>query len=106
MKISGAIVDLRPFRRPAGAKEVNKVFDEVCMKYQTTRTEVCGRAQFAFMVKARQEICYRLYREAGLSTGQIAALFGRHHTTIINSVRRERAFRQLNKLTQVDRGTL
>lgn len=58
-------------------------------EYGVSVAEIKGQARTKMIVKARHEVCYRLSKEAGLSTTQIGKILGkRDHSTITHAIQR------------------
>jgi hypothetical protein len=69
-----------------------RIVREVATKHQLTVPEMLAHRRHRALVKARQECCYRLYKETTMSLPEIGRRLGYFdHTTILHSVRRHTA---------------
>lgn len=72
--------------------EPAKIIAEVCNKHNVTRGELLGPQRQARIVRAREEVAYRMKRETRLSLLQIGRkLGGKDHTTVLVAIRRYEA---------------
>ena len=72
---------------PVGAREITRRF---CEKSGVTRKQIESSQRIKPIVTARHELFKMLY-ESGLTLGQIGRLFKKHHTTVLNGVRKAEA---------------
>jgi chromosomal replication initiation ATPase DnaA len=64
----------------------------VLWRHNLTWAEVLGKTRKHNVVVARQEVCWRLYKERKLSLPRIGRLVGnRDHTTVLHSVRQHQS---------------
>lgn len=84
------VVDLAAFQNvDVGAVGSRQIIEETATKYEVSVAEIKGRRKDKFIIKARHEVCYRLYRERGYSLKQIGKIVGgRDHTTVLLAIRR------------------
>lgn len=69
---------------PTGAHEITRRF---CEKSGVTRKQIESSQRLKPIVTARHELFKILY-ESGLTLSQIGRLFKKHHTTVLNGVRK------------------
>jgi chromosomal replication initiation ATPase DnaA len=58
---------------------------QIALRHGLTHHDVLGRSRTAKVMVARRE-AYQLLRSRGQSYPQIGALFGRHHTTVMDAM--------------------
>lgn len=73
---------LKPTGRP-----IHAVAIEACENHQITMAQLLSSARSAYIVRARQEVMYRAYRELGASLPVIGHFLHRDHTTVLHGVR-------------------
>lgn len=74
------------------ANATRRIIDEVCAKHNVKYREIVGDSRSVPIVRARQEVCYRIREERQLSWPQIGRLVGgRDHTTALHSYRVHKA---------------
>jgi chromosomal replication initiation ATPase DnaA len=66
--------------------------DLVALRHGLTRHDLLGRARTKKVSIARKQ-CYQILRDRGMSYPQIGAFFGRHYTTVLDSLPITRADR-------------
>ena len=82
------------YESPAGPPKPNPylmgkyIRDQICRMRGISLDEIRGERKTRRLFIPRQEICYRVYANTGLSWTQIGRLINRDHTTVIHSVRR------------------
>ncbi len=77
---------LEPFKKaPKEKLDIEAIITRVCSYYGVQRTEVMGRGRKRTIIRPRQIIQYLAYTHCGLSYPEIAKVFERDHTTIMNS---------------------
>jgi hypothetical protein len=81
--------DDRPVWEPVlTARDIARaVVAEVCAKHSVPIRAVMSQRRQKELVKARQEICWRLREETTWSLPQIGRFLGRDHTSILHSCR-------------------
>lgn len=79
---------LEPPPPPRVLSPAQTILVAVCEKHGVSKAALTGPRRHRTVAAARHEAAYRLRHELGLSLLQIARLFKRHHTTILNSIER------------------
>lgn len=64
---------------------VEKIFKYICKKYVVSQEDLLGARRTANLAFARHLAIYLVRKKTSFSTKQIAAMFGKDHSTIINS---------------------
>lgn len=79
--------ELKEFLRSREDDEdmVEKIFQYVCKKFIVSQEDLLGARRTANLAFARHFAIYLVRKKTSLSTKQIAALFNKDHSTIINS---------------------
>lgn len=67
---------------------MHKILMEVCEKHGLRPVIVTGRGQTSVVVKARHEVFWRCANETSATYGEIARIFDRDHTSVLNGIRR------------------
>jgi hypothetical protein len=81
-----------PAPKPSLMMQVTRIKQEVCAKHQVSLLDIIADRRDRISAAARQELCYRLSTETGMSFPQIGrTVGGRDHTTIMYNVRRHKA---------------
>lgn len=65
-----------------------RIISEVCQKYGVTLNDIKSARRSQYLAIPRQEICYRLRRETGLSFPQMGKMLNRDHSTQLHSARK------------------
>lgn len=78
------------FNRSVSQMKIGKrTIHEIARKYQIAVSDITGTRRFQYIVRARQEVFYRLRAEAGFSLPHIGYIVGgKDHTTILHGIRK------------------
>ena len=68
-------------------EEAQSLIDPILTKYGCTFMQLRSKSRMSVYAVARQEIYVRLRRQRNWSYAKIGFLFGKHHATILHSVR-------------------
>jgi chromosomal replication initiation ATPase DnaA len=71
------------------ARNLTPLLDEVCCRRGVVRQDLCGRARTLSVSRARQELWWLIRNQPDrhYSFPEIAALFLRDHTTVLQGIR-------------------
>ena len=73
----------------APRQTILSIVGDVCRRSGHNPFHVMGKSREADICRVRELVCYKAYREAGMSYPQIGRVLRRHHTTILHAVRNE-----------------
>lgn len=68
--------------------EARSLIDPLLEKYGCTFENLCANSRAPLYAVVRQEIYVRLRRQRGWHLAKIGRLFGKHHATVINAIKR------------------
>lgn len=68
--------------------DINMIISRVCTYYAVSRDDIMGTSRRADICLPRQIIQYLAYKNTGLSYPEIGKVFGRDHTTVMNSIKK------------------
>ena len=71
--------------------KMKEILDEVARETGVSAAAIKGRRQFTVIVRARHIFMHRAYATGCYSLPRIGRFLGRHHTTVLNGVRRQAA---------------
>ena len=70
------------------AKQKQTIIRGVCRRYGIKRADLLGRSRRAYLEQARREAMRTLSDKVGLSSPEIARIFGIHHTSVLYHLKR------------------